>query len=230
MGVAFAPFSIPVKDESLMEEPDAAERPSSEGGSSPKPKIDWVALEQQAQAIITNAQAQADSLLAQAQARVVQIESEAHEKGLAAARAKVDEEVQAAVADLREKLAHTISELEPLYGLIAARAERDLVKLSLEVARKVVHREVTADSDIVLTLVRVALQRLHPRAIAKVFLHPDDLAYVIEHRHELSNTSALEFIGDHSIGRGGCMIQSDHGDIDARIEQQFASIERGFFQ
>lgn len=230
VGVAFAPFTIPVKADPVVEAVFDESSLNAVREDSAMPHPDFAEMERQAQEIIASAQSHANDLLAQAQARISQLESDAYEKGLAEARAKVDEDVNAAVADLREKLAHTVNELEPLYALIAARAERDLVKLSLEVARKVVHREVTADADIVLTLVRVALERLHPRAVAKVFLHPDDLAYVNDHRHELSNTSALEFIGDHSIGRGGCMIQSDHGDMDARIEQQFASIERGFFQ
>ena len=233
VAVAFAPFTIPVKAEPVVEEIIEEQSPEFEGElppEPPEPQIDFAELERQAQEIIAIAQTQAQEMVATAHAQVAQIATEAYEKGLAEARAQVDEEVNAAVAELREKLTHTVSELEPLYALIAARAERDLVKLALEIARKVIHREVTSDFDIVLTLARVALERLHPRAIAKVLLHPDDLEYVKTHRHELSHSSALEFIADLSVGRGGCIIQSEHGDIDARIEQQFASIERGFFQ
>ena len=229
VGVAFAPFTIPRQAGSVAEGFwDGAESPSTAETRAPQVRLEEV--ERQARELIATAEAKANALLTEAQARVSQIESDAYETGFAAARAKVAEEVNTAAEDLREKLTHTLSELEPLYALIAARAERDLVKLSLEIARKVVHREVTADSDIVLTLARVALERLHPRAVAKVLLHPEDFEYVTARRHELSNTSALEFVSDASIGRGGCVIQSEHGDIDARIEQQFASIERGFFQ
>ena len=227
VGVAFAPFIIPVKDEPLVEETAPESEPMAVK-TPERPNLEEI--EQQAHAILTTAQAQADDLLTKTQIRVSQIEGEAYEKGMSAARAKVAEEINAAVADLREKLAQTVSELEPLYALIAARAERDLVKLALEIARKVVQREVTTDPDIVLTLVRVALERLHPRAMAKVLLHPDDFEYVNARRAELSHGSTLELVADVSIGRGGCLVQSEHGDMDARLDQQFASIERGFFQ
>ncbi len=228
-GVAFVPFTIPSQPESVAEgfwngaesSPTAERRGSQTNREEVERRTRW---------LLETAQAEADGLIAQAQTRAAQIESEAYEKGFAEARDKVAEEINTAVEDLRAKLSHTLSELEPLYTLIAARAERDLVKLALEVARKVVQREVTTDSDIVLTLARVALERLHPRAVAKVLLHPEDFEFVTARRHQLSNTSALEFVSDASIGRGGCIIQSEHGDIDARIEQQFASIERGFFQ
>lgn len=227
VGIAFAPFTIPAKHEPVIEEtpPESEETPTAEELAS---KLS--ALEKQANALLEAAQAEADHLLAEAQTRVAQIEQQAYEKGWAEARAKVDEEVNAAVEDLRAQLAHTLAELEPLYVLIASRAERDLVKLALEIARKVVHREVTTDSDIVLTLARVALERLHPRAVATVLLHPEDFEYVNARRQALSSNSSLEIVADTAVGRGGCIIQSEHGDIDARIEQQFASIERGFFE
>jgi flagellar assembly protein FliH len=228
-GVAFVPFTIPSKSEPLAEGfwEDENIAPATEICT---PQTRSEEAERRARWLLETAEAEAASLITQAQTRAGQIESEAYEKGLVAARAKVTEEISAAVADLREKLAHTLSELEPLYALIATRAERDLVKLALEIARKVVQREVSTDADIVLMLARVALERLHPRAVAKILLHPEDLEFVTARRHELSNTSALEFVADASIGRGGCIIQSEHGDIDARIEEQLASIERGFFQ
>ena len=226
VGVAFAPFIIPIKEEPLVGEGFQESATTVEAPS----RLNREEIERQAHELLATAQAQADDLLTKAQARVSQIEGDAYEKGMTTAQAKVAEEINAAVADLREKLAHTVSELEPLYAMIAARAERDLVKLALEIARKVVQREVTTDPDIVLTLVRVALERLHPRAVAKVLLHPEDFEYVNARRPELSHGSTLELIADVSIGRGGCLVQSEHGDMDARLEQQFASIERGFFQ
>ena len=227
LAVAFAPFTIPSSRESV--EAERARMGArgleivDEGGAPQN-------IEQQAQSVLAAAQTEAARLLAEAQTRTPQIEQEACEKGLAAARAKINEEIAAAVSDLREQLAHTLTELGPLYALIASRAERDLVRLALEIARKVVQREVNTDSDIVLSLARVALERLHPRAVATVLLHPDDFEYVQSHRQAMSSNNAIEIVADTAVGRGGCVIQSEHGDIDARIEQQFASIERGFFE
>lgn len=225
-GLAFAPFTIPAKTavggggaaEAFLAE-DAV---TAEGEGQP--------IDAQARALLAAAQSEAERLVTEAQARVAILEQEAYQTGLTTARASLNEEVEAAASELREQLAHTLTELESLYSLIASRAERDLVKLALEIARKVVHREVTTDADIVLSLARVALERLHPRAVATVLLHPDDFEYVNTHRQALSNNNAIEITADKAVGRGGCIIQSEHGDIDARIEQQFASIERGFFE
>lgn len=223
-GAAFAPFTIPSRQELAEGVTEEELSPAEESAST------LHEAEEQARALLEVTQHEADRLLAEAQARVAQLEQEAHEKGLAQARAQMDEEVAIAAGELREQFVHTLTELQSLYALIATRAERDLVRLALEIARKVVHREVTTDADIVLTLARVALERLHPRAVATVLLHPDDFEYVNTRRQALSSNSAIEIVADTAVGRGGCVVQSEHGDIDARIERQFASIERGFFE
>jgi flagellar assembly protein FliH len=112
---------------------------------------------------------------------------------------------------------------------VALRAERDLIRLAVEIAKKIIHREVTVDGEIALTLARVALSRVHNRAVATVRLHPDDHAYISTRVARLEGHGSLELVADASIGRGGCLVQAEMGDVDARIEQQFAEIERSFF-
>ena len=133
-----------------------------------------------------------------------------------------------AVADLRGQLTASLNELASLKVDMAARAEKDLVRLALAIAHKVVQREVRVDHEIALTLTRVALARVHSRAGAVVRLHPDDYTYVSAHRAKLNSEAAIEIVEDRNVGPGGCIVQSEMGEIDARIEQQFAEIEQDF--
>ena len=185
-----------------------------------------------ADGIVRSARAEAERQIASAQARVAEIEANARERGLAeaqaVAQAQVQQEVQLAVTDLRDQLTATLDELAGLREQMAAHAEQDLVRLALEIAKKVVQREVRVDHEIVMTLARIALGRLHSRANATVRLHPEDYAYVWSHRERLTSEGAVELVEDRSIGLGGCIVQSEMGEIDARIEQQFAEIEQEF--
>lgn len=171
---------------------------------------------------------EADRTIQAAQARAAEIERAARERGLAEAQAKIQDEVNRAVHDLREKLAQSLEEIARLRAEMAAQAEHDLVRLALEIAKKVVRREVRVDQDVALTLARVALARLHSRVTATVRLHPDDYAYAFEHRERIGAESTVEIVEDRTISPGGCIVISDLGEIDARIEQQFAGIERDF--
>lgn len=175
-----------------------------------------------------DASAEAERLIAEAHALANQIEQEARERGLAQGRAEAEAEVARLIEPLRHQLAQTIEETASLRAGIAESAERDLVKLAIEIAKKIVHRQVTVDNEVALTLARIALARIHSRAQAKIYLHPEDFAYVSKHLDRLATGRSIELAEDRAISRGGCLIETEIGDIDARIEQQFAELERSF--
>ena len=185
-------------------------------------------IESQTGTDLEQARAEAERIIAEARAEASEIERTARERGMREARATAQAEVAHLAEPLLFQLAQTIEEVAALRSDIAERGERDLVKLAIEIAKKIVHREVTTDSEIALALARVTLSRLHNRAEAKVHLHPDDFAYVGKHADRLANGSAIELVEDRAVGRGGCLVETEMGDTDARIEQQFAEIERSF--
>jgi len=179
---------------------------------------------------MTTEQASADAarLITEAQARVGEIERSAREKAVAEVRATLEAEAEAALEPLRAELSRSIAEAGRLRDEITASVEHEMVQLALEIAKKVVHREVTVDREIVVSLARVSLIRLHGRAAATIHLHPDDYQYVSALREKLGAGNAIELTADPLITRGGCLIETDLGDVDARIEQQFSEIARGF--
>lgn len=176
---------------------------------------------------ISAAQEEAAQIVAQAEAQAEMIAAAARDKGLAEARAQASLEVDAAVADLREQMSATIAEISNLYDVIAAQAENDLLRLALDIAKKVVQREVTMDREIALTLARITLERLHSRAVAAVHLNPEDFSYVSNNRDKLNFHGALEIVEDASVGLGGCLVRTEMGETDARLEHQFDEISRG---
>jgi flagellar biosynthesis/type III secretory pathway protein FliH len=46
--------------------------------------------------------------------------------------------------------------------------------------------------------------------------------------HFLENIDDVHLEAEDSIQSGGCLIETDRGDIDARIEKQFEAIEEAF--
>lgn len=176
---------------------------------------------------LSHAEAQAANIIREAEENASLIEQAAHDRGLSQAEAKISAQVAAQVADLREQLAATIAEVANLYGAIAAQAERELIELAIEIAKKVVHREVTIDREVALTLARVTLGRLDSRAVAALHLHPDDCAYVSTHLDKLGFHGTIELVEDRSITAGGCLVRTENGDVDARVDQLFDEISRG---
>ena len=117
-----------------------------------------------------------------------------------------------------------------LYGQV----EREVVKLAVEVAKKIVHREIQADPEVIQTLVKVALGHVSERSAVTVRVNPIDYNFLLDkHRgwaQEEGSGREVTLVADKSIERGGCLVQTECGDVDARIEEEFREVERAFFE
>jgi flagellar assembly protein FliH len=162
------------------------------------------------------------------------IEKQAYESGFRQGEKAGMEIAEKKIEALTKRYAESIAELGKLKSGLYQRAERDVVRLALEVARKIVHREIMADREIVQTLVRVALSHVVVKSAVTVRLHPTDYSQILQHRAELNQSSdedkEIVLVADKSIERGGCLVQTECGDVDARIEEEFREVERSFFE
>jgi flagellar assembly protein FliH len=134
---------------------------------------------------------------------------------------------------LMRRYTEAIEEIGRLKPALYKQAEREVVKLAVEVAKKIVHREVQIDQEIVQTLIKVALSHVAVRTAVTVHLHPTDYNFVLDQRTASNrggeNDREIVLLVDKSIERGGCLIETECGDIDARIEEEFREVERAFF-
>ena len=91
-------------------------------------------------------------------------------------------------------------------------------------------RELTLNPDAVSDIVSAALRQAGaPRDIV-LRVHPDDLKALERGRPRLlersARTQAVQLRPDASIGRGGCIVESELGTVDARLPIQLEAIER----
>lgn len=163
---------------------------------------------------------------------VALIEKTAFENGFRegekAAAAEAEKRLQSALG----RFSHSLDEVAGLKSALYRSAEREVVKLALETARKIVRREVRADPEIVETLVSVALGRVAVKSSVTVHLNPADQEFLARRRAAPPDGKTVEevvLVPDASIERGGCLIRTECGDVDARLEEQFREVERSFF-
>lgn len=109
-------------------------------------------------------------------------------------------------------------------------AEREAVELILLIARKVTQRELLMDPEAVLQAVRSAFDAATSSTVVRVKVHPDDRPVVQEQWAVLladqGAEAAIELAADPAIERGGCVIDTMAGYIDARKETVLGVIER----
>ncbi len=133
---------------------------------------------------------------------------------------------------LLKSLAQQLSDLEHLQRRACRDLENEMVRLALDVARKVVGREVQTDVETVAGIVREAVNRVEHAENITLRMNPADLQRLAELRPRLSEELAADgrvrFEADASISSGGCRLESDSGDIDARLEARFKIVEAAF--
>jgi flagellar assembly protein FliH len=118
-----------------------------------------------------------------------------------------------------------------------ARQRRDLltelqpyvVRIAVEVARRIVRRELRTDPGMVARTVGAALEQVASASQTRVRVHPLDAQVLQESIREIvpapDEAAALEIVPDGSIERGGCVVESDRGIVDARLQTQFEEMQ-----
>ncbi|MSO23576.1 MAG: hypothetical protein EXQ58_10065 [Acidobacteria bacterium] len=181
-----------------------------------------------------HANAEVELILRQARLKAAEIEKEAYEKGFSEGERAGRETGEKMVEAVLKQYARTLEELKGLRRNLLTGSEREVVRLSLEVAKKVVKREACVDEELILALVRVALSRLADQSVMTVRVNPKDCQSILHHRespgHRDSWHDGIKLVEDPLITRGGCLIETESGLIDARVEEQFREIEKGFFE
>jgi flagellar assembly protein FliH len=159
------------------------------------------------------AQAEADAIRAAARA-------EGHADGVSAGLEEGRAQVAAALSAL--EAAH--AEVVALRAATAEAVERDAVELALQLAEKIVAGSLEAEPERVLDVVRGALRRLSERRRVTVLVHPDDLELVRAAADgfaaELGGIEHCEVQAERRLSRGGAVVRTDEGQVDASIETQ----------
>ena len=159
----------------------------------------------------------------------IDLEAEIEEKAAAIAEAKIAERLQ----PLRQMLESMMKEFEAWRRETTERLENAAVRLAFEIAKKILHEELKMRPELVRNTVKKALKQIADAGTLQIHCHPDDLE-LLKQDAEIETlmkkqAAAMEWIADASVGRGGCLIKSDKGTVDATIESQLQEIHQHLF-
>lgn len=102
---------------------------------------------------------------------------------------------------------------------------RELLDLSLDVARQMIHQSLKVKPELLLSVVREAIGSLpHFNQAAHVVLHPADAALVRERMGEQLTHSGWKIFEDARIERGGARFDTANSQIDATLETRWKRI------
>jgi len=142
---------------------------------------------------------------------------EAHAAGYAAGKAEARAHVERFDA-----IMHTLS--RPLEEL-DARVEEELVALAISVAKQLIRRELRTDPGEIVAVVRDALALL-PVGVreVRVHLHPEDAKLLHAMASAADTQQTWRIVEDSTLTRGGCRVESESSQIDARLETRIGAV------
>ena len=160
------------------------------------------------------------------EAQLAQAEQDAYARGFAEGEIAGGRTASQGGEALLQRLTLTLEELTTLRTEMIRQTERQMVELALAVARRIVHREVSLDNDLLIAMARVALERLGDSARVTVRLHPEEYETTGAGRAAQQIGTNIMVLADQRVERGGCRIESDLGSLDVGVDAQIQEIAR----
>jgi flagellar assembly protein FliH len=149
--------------------------------------------------------------------------------GFKAAEGRIRGECDQQLNEERLRIGMLLANVQEQLDTFEKRAERTVVRLAIAVAEQIIKREIAADRETVLRQIREALRRVMGVGSVRLHVNPADEHMVREHRAEVmgSSDSVREIIieADDQIPPGGCILESESGNVDARLATQLKKIE-----
>ena len=141
-------------------------------------------------------QEELEQALAESNRRAQAAAAQSFQNGFQQGRVEGEQMARAELAVLVERLARTIADLSGTRDAFRREAEEDVVRLSLGVARRILHRELSVDPEALLGVIRVALGKFEARELHRILVSPPDHAALAAALTSLKLPRQVEVISD----------------------------------
>ena len=185
--------------------------------------------ENEASAIIEKAKAEAAQIVAEAQSQHDKIVSEARTDGFEQGHQEGYEKGAAEVDRLIERMHKILEAVMQRREEILQDTESQIVELVILMARKVIKILSENQKNVIMANTVAALRKVKTRGNVTLRVNIEDVKLTTAHADEfiqhVENVQGITVQEDSSVEKGGCIVETDFGAIDARISSQLTELE-----
>ena len=185
--------------------------------------------ESEANAIIEKAKAEAAQIVAEANAQHDKIVSEARSEGYEQGSSEGYEKGKAEVERLIERMHKVLEAVMQRREEILQDTESQIVELVILMARKVIKILSENQKNVIMANTVAALRKVKTRGNVTLRVNIEDVKLTTAHADEfiqhVENVQGITVQEDSSVEKGGCIVETDFGAIDARISSQLTELE-----
>lgn len=158
-----------------------------------------------------------------------------YQEGLTAGQQAAQEEWETRLAKAEEKLtqakkesADLLKQAEEERRARILSSEQEILKLACEIAEKIISTELKQAPNQWLVMIGAAVKKVAGATELTIRVAQEDEAFMIQHlkeiRSRLSESPPIRLVSDSTLKPGDLLLQSNLGQVDARISQQIARI------
>lgn len=171
-----------------------------------------------------------EKLQAENEQRLIKTRDESYRKGFAEGVESQKKELVSALDAIT-----VMTKMIPLIRKdIITKSEEQIVKLSIAIAEKIINQEVVSRKEIILGVLKGALKNISETDGMKIRVNPHDFRYIMEVKKDFLQSfdgiRNLIFEEDISVKRGGAVVETMFGEVDARLENQLKEIKTAMLQ
>jgi len=188
----------------------------------------------EANGIIQDAKEEAEYIRSQTMEESVRIKEDALNQGYGEGLRKAQQDIEADRQMAMDQSRQIVEEARRTKMEILNSLEPDMVRLVLAIAKKVVVADLILQPAAIVEIIRQAIANLDEPENLRIYLNPADVSIVIDAIDwdgltEIgSRDIPVEVKSDSRISRGGAMIESSGGTVDARLETRLENVEKSF--
>lgn len=185
--------------------------------------------ETEAASIIERAKAEAAQIIADAQAQRDKLEGEARHAGFDEGHAEGFDKGAAEVERLIERMHKILEAVMQRREEILQDTESQIVELVILISRKVIKIISESQKNVIMANTLAALKKVKARGKVTLRVNLEDLKLTSSHVDEfiqhVENVEGITILEDSAVEKGGCIVETDFGAIDARISSQLTELE-----
>ena len=185
--------------------------------------------ETEAQRIIDDAKAEAAKIVADAQNERDKLQRDAYDTGFEQGHQEGYNKGEAEVERLVDRMHRILEAVMQRREEILQDTESQIVELVILMARKVIKILSENQKHVILANTLAALKKVKTRGTVTLRVNLEDVKLATENVSEfikhVENVQGITVLEDSSVEKGGCIVETDFGAIDARISSQLQELE-----
>jgi len=153
-----------------------------------------------------------------------------YEEGFQTAYQKGENSAKEEFIPLLQTINSLIQELSEFRTMMYPKVEKEMIEMITGLTKKILQHEINTNEASVKQMILLAINSVIDKENMTIRIHPSDKAHAEAFSPELKNLFSeiknITFEEHSGIEKGGCVIETNFGTIDARVDQLENQIEK----